>query len=1128
MKLNFKTIAYFASGLVMIGAPIALIKSSHYTPRFEENENGQHKSQSWGGAAEYYMILKADPATGLINEEARTLAENEAALRMIIGKNQKTSNTNALSLNWSELGPDNIGGRTRAICFDKNHQGVVFAGGNSGGIFKSTDGGSTWNPVNDQLSNMIIDCMSQDATGDNIYFGTGESQGFINGDGNSAFVGSGLFKLNIATNIVTSVTTTTTFKNINKVVCHKTDPNTMYLGTANNGFKITNDGGATWHPAKLATTSAIVANTGSITDIKLASDGSYIFSYGSNLFISNNGDDFVTAITPTVITSTNRSSVEIAIAPSNPNIIYLSCVNGSNLLGGVAQSIDKGLTWTKIAQSSSTTFDPFKSGGQGQGAYDNAITVDPTNPYKVFLGGASFWVWYGDNTGTGTWIYAAYQFAIGSQQYVHSDIHAFVWDPFNSSSFFVGSDGGLARTFDGGSTFASINKGYNVTQPYSVAFERYPSGGLNGVPVGGAMSGNQDNGTTYVTGTFNGPKGAYPVGGGDGNYCDFSHINPTSVFSSIYYGQVERAATTGINAGTGFYDAEYGSAAAANNGGPGSSGSFASFITPIRMYETMSDFKSIDSVDFYATTIVNNAAGVGTGSTKVFKTIVLKSNNSAIFDSMYVSLGAISTASFNVANPATTYTAVAGVGTASFVVTRRDYTTSFSGNSSTITATSYTAQAGDYDSLRISFASPPASGVAIKIEVTQRYNSGAEVKVTTKTTTGVKFSYILPANVAARNSIRLPDIVQARLAVGITGKVFVVKKPLNFGVTPDWVQVASGLSKDENNASSGFNGTVHTMAWSSDGNHLYVGTDGGSLFRISHLHGLIDSVGNVSSLPSVDANFNGINTTGNAANPNTKIRCTRIGVFGAVITSISVNPNDTTSIVVTTGTYSNPKVYYATNPTTHTVTSGVGAFIDKSGTGTTGLIATAPKYSSLIEYKDTKRVIVGTEYGVYGTSDITVTNPIWVKENNSKLPNVPVFMLRQQINNSAACYNSGMIYAGTHGRGIWTCDNYYNQTVVGIEEIAAKDKTVVSAIKLYPNPAKDFVNVTFNIEKSESLMFNLYDLKGGLVISKNLGKLPEGEQLMQIGTEDLISGTYIVSLNSSSAIVGTNRLVVIK
>ena len=53
MKLNFKTFAYITGGLVLITAPIALIKSSHYTPRFEENENSKNKAQSWSGAAAY-------------------------------------------------------------------------------------------------------------------------------------------------------------------------------------------------------------------------------------------------------------------------------------------------------------------------------------------------------------------------------------------------------------------------------------------------------------------------------------------------------------------------------------------------------------------------------------------------------------------------------------------------------------------------------------------------------------------------------------------------------------------------------------------------------------------------------------------------------------------------------------------------------------------------------------------------------------------------------------------------------------------------------------------------------------------------------------------------------------------
>ena len=168
MALNFKTVAYFAGGLVVVATPIALIKSSHYSPRIETSENSKNKAQSWAGAAAYYHMLKADPATGLIDESARLAADQEAQLRMAnINHLYKTS---TLGLNWNELGPDDVGGRVRAICFDRTKQGVIYAGGVSGGIFKSINGGASWAPINDQLNSMIITCMSQDVTNNTIYF----------------------------------------------------------------------------------------------------------------------------------------------------------------------------------------------------------------------------------------------------------------------------------------------------------------------------------------------------------------------------------------------------------------------------------------------------------------------------------------------------------------------------------------------------------------------------------------------------------------------------------------------------------------------------------------------------------------------------------------------------------------------------------------------------------------------------------------------------------------------------------------------------------------------------------------------------------------------------------------------
>ena len=1118
MKLNLKNLAYFVSGAVMIAAPIALIKSSHYSPRSESSE--KNKVQSWAGADAYYRMLKADPSTGLINEEARTMAEQEAMLRNQNSSKLKTSSS-ALGLNWIELGPDNVGGRVRAIVFDKKNQNVVYAGGVSGGIFKSIDGGSTWNPINDQLNNMIIGCMDQNASGNYIYFGTGEENS--GGDGNSAFIGSGLYKLDLATNAITSVSTTTTlYRDIKNVKCHKTDDNIIYLGTYTGGFKISKNAGTTWGNAKLASTSASVATAGFINDIKVGSDGSYVFCYSTGVYRSTTGDEFVTAITPPtgIILGTNRFSTEIAIAASNPNYIYLAGVRGDSKLGGVCYTEDGGLNWYKIANSSSTIFDPYISGGNGQGQYDNAITVHPSNPGLVYLGGAAYWKWNRSSPGVGSWNYAAYQFAVGSQQYVHSDIHAFEWDPFNSNKLIVGCDGGMFRSIDGGLNYTAINKGFNTTQPYAIAFERYPALGLSsGFPMGGVACGNQDNGTTYVPGNYNGTKGAYPLGGGDGNFLDFSNIAPDAVFSSIYYGQVDRAANKGPYGGSGFEDIEYGN----YNGGPGAP-AFASFVTPIKLWENSADLTSIDSVWFTAPTIINNSAGTGDGFNKTLKSAIMRTDNSAIFDSLYLTLG---TASVGI-----NYTSPAASTIAGTVITT--YTTSVpftvGGYSGVVVASRYGIAFGknpEIDSIKVSFTTAPANGLLLKTLMTESFNSGADVKVNTETTSSTKFGYILPTAVPARGKIKVPDIMQARLAIGISGRVVVVKKPLNFAISPDWCTVASSVSRDESGANAGFVGTVQTMEWDPNGDNLYVGTQSGTVYRISHLKSLNDSVG-VKSIDSLKANM--IDSTGGLQRKRSAIRCTKIGTFsGGVITSISVDPINGSKIVVTVGGYgTHSHVYYATSPATHTTAIGVGAFVSKVGAGTTGLILGDPIYSSLVELNNSNRVLVGTEHGLYATNDITLPSPIWSKENNLKLPNVPVFMIRQQTKHSGFCYNSGVIYAGTHGRGIWGSDTYFKKSVVGINEIAAKDKTQVNGIKLYPNPTRDLVNLSFTITKSENLTLSIYDLKGVLVQNKVLGKLPEGEQLMQISADDLISGTYIVSLNSSTEIIGTNRLVIIK
>ncbi|MAW65456.1 MAG: hypothetical protein CMD18_04590, partial [Flavobacteriales bacterium] len=81
----------------------------------------------------------------------------------------------SLSLDWNELGPDNIGGRTRAILVDKESPNLIFAGGVAGGLWFSTDAGLTWNQTEpgDLAEVLTVNCIAQDELG-YIYYGTGE------------------------------------------------------------------------------------------------------------------------------------------------------------------------------------------------------------------------------------------------------------------------------------------------------------------------------------------------------------------------------------------------------------------------------------------------------------------------------------------------------------------------------------------------------------------------------------------------------------------------------------------------------------------------------------------------------------------------------------------------------------------------------------------------------------------------------------------------------------------------------------------------------------------------------------------------------------------------------------------
>jgi photosystem II stability/assembly factor-like uncharacterized protein len=461
-------------------------------------------------------------------------------------------NRSGFGLAWEELGPDNVGGRTRAILIDKrdNTHNTVYAGGVGGGMWKSTDGANTWTRLSNWNQWLTVSCIAQGPGPDySIYVGTGEGLSQISGTSfNSGNIGNGIYKLvNDSPVLITpdafssnSINSADIWGAVNRIAVNPLDGNQLIAATQK-GLYQTNDGGGTWNVISI---SGISNGTGA-SDVKWSKDGINIFaSVGGNpankLVQSPNGGfswNRISNLNNPGFPGT-QGRIEIAIAPSNSNIVYVSIATSSGQTYGVYRSqnaSDPNSTWASIGNKG-PLFDPF--GDNAQGWYDNVIAVSPQDPNRVYLGGVDFYTW-SDQAG---WKLADAGLGSGNANpnYIHPDKHAITICEDDANLMYVGCDGGVYKSTNAYSAFpypnyAVKNRGYNVTQNYSVAAS----------PSGEVMGGAQDNGTNYINFIGNTRMAAEMVLGGDGTYSEISHINPRMYFGGIYFGANYRSANKG-------------------------------------------------------------------------------------------------------------------------------------------------------------------------------------------------------------------------------------------------------------------------------------------------------------------------------------------------------------------------------------------------------------------------------------------------------------------------------------------------------------------------------------------------------------------------------------------------------
>jgi hypothetical protein len=585
MKIKSIIIGSLVLGLA-VGAGLLVNTQSErtvYTPRVN------NVLQSNQGRADYMHMLRADPTTGLVDPSLVNQARNE------VKKRSKFNNKASIGLNWESQGPDNVGGRTRALLIDQNNSNILVAGSVTGGLFVSTDASLTWTPVAGMQGllgeNLTVSCITQTDNG-RIFFGTGCTFESTGGNGGSGALGNGIYEYVMSTGAVVPVITNNTAvpNNSSSSFWSATNAiasygNRLYLGTRDGMVWADPDGSGAYPTTFNAWTNPIFTNgtvleTNTVQDIDIASDGSMLVCFGGKVYTSNQSD------APGSFTKTSISGSRLsgAVAPSNPNVMYV--LGSSTVLAGLSISTDKGASWDVIVPPGVSTGtpsnkDPFvqNDGTGGQGGYDDAIAVNPGNWGHVIVGGVQLYEWKynaGSNPIGGSWLRSASLFeSAQNPTYVHADKQTIVWE--SPTTVYVGSDGGVAKSENAGQTWQSRNYGYNVTSFYDANIA------ANGWILGGA----QDNGSQLVSfGAFGEitPFGSVEILPGDGFDVAFSNFGTGISYATSQFGNVNRSSG---GSGGSFYDNNIAGIVASN---------LQPFHTVIENWENKYDFTSIDSI----------------------------------------------------------------------------------------------------------------------------------------------------------------------------------------------------------------------------------------------------------------------------------------------------------------------------------------------------------------------------------------------------------------------------------------------------------------------------------------------------------------------------------------------------
>lgn len=393
--------------------------------------------------------------------------------------------------------------RMDRISFHPSNANIMYTGSPSGSVYKTTDGGTNWNDIGRGLPLGVACLKVAPSNGNVIYVFSGDgdshrSTTFVfNYDVSPA--SQGLFK---STNGGTTWTKCTDmYTGPNDLVGHNitiSQSNSNFLLVATDqGLYRTTDGGNTWTQVRTGDINDVVFRPHDDSTVYSCTATTISYSTGGG----RSGTWVASTLSPAPAIASQR--IELGVRNNNTgaqSTFVYALLSGASTgsFSGIYLSSDIGVTYNRQSNTPNILGQTTAgSDGSIQARYNLGICVKPTDANYIVTGGLCVWRSNGSNGGTSMIFSSIYREGLGAATaYIHPDVHDVQYNPINEN-LYACTDGGVYRSLDDGVTWTNLSNGLVGTQFYHMGMRDSDGDGeVDGVEI---IAGAQDNGVKYRT-----------------------------------------------------------------------------------------------------------------------------------------------------------------------------------------------------------------------------------------------------------------------------------------------------------------------------------------------------------------------------------------------------------------------------------------------------------------------------------------------------------------------------------------------------------------------------------------------------------------------------------------------------